>query len=102
MGSMIAFIQPMGFHSTGGGARILRALIENESPPIPLENLLSIVTTLAPPPPTAVLPEVHLPLRPHFGRIESTRLGLWCWAISPILCQGSYPPFGETLRGTPN
>jgi glycosyltransferase involved in cell wall biosynthesis len=83
---MIAFIQPMGLHSEGGGARILRALIEN--PPIPAESLLSIVTTLTPPPSTSVLPEVHRPLRPHFGRIESTRLGPWCWGISPLYVKG--------------
>ena len=66
---MIAFVQPFGFNSPGGGPRILRALVSTAHPPI-----LSINTGSTPSPPSATR-EIHLPLRRTFGRIEHTRFG---------------------------
>lgn len=63
---MIAFVQPFGLRSQGGGARILRSLLEDA--PVPH---LSVCT--APRPAVPAPQEVHLPVRPFFGRIESTR-----------------------------
>lgn len=66
---MIAFVQPFSMNGSGGGARILRSLTSNA----PVE-WLSVATcpnyAYADAPPE----EVHIPIRPHFGRIESTRL----------------------------
>lgn len=81
---MIIFVQPAGLNSPGGGPRILRALLTDAPQPF-----LSVCTAPSPAPPTAVGPEIHLPLRPRFGRMESTRLarllglaeiaGQWSW-----------------------
>ena len=66
---MIAFVQPFGLEGHGGGARILRSLLEGAPTPY-----LSVCTS--PRPPSVLRPEVevHLPRRPAFGRLESTRL----------------------------
>lgn len=69
---MILFVQPFGLHSPGGGPRILRALLKDAPQPF-----MSVCTAPQSPPPTDIGPETHLPLRPHFGRIESTRFGVW-------------------------
>ena len=65
---MIAFIQPFSLNGAGGGARILRSLTEGA----PMD-WLSVVTCPAYSTVNALKNEVHLPIRPHFGRIESTR-----------------------------
>jgi hypothetical protein len=69
----VAFVQPFGLSSEGGGSRILRTLLE-EAP----VRVLSIATCPWAPPPTTTAPEIHLARRPNFGRFEKTRLsGLW-------------------------
>jgi hypothetical protein len=65
---VIALIQPFGLQSKGGGPRIYRALVENAPQP-----WLSVCTGLEAAPPTKLGEEIHLPYRPHFGRIETTR-----------------------------
>lgn len=67
---MIAFVQPFGIEGHGGGARILRSLLEDA--PVPY---LSVCTSPTAPPTLRSGVEVHLPKRPSFGRLESTRLG---------------------------
>ena len=64
----VIFAQPFGLSSPGGGARILRALLQN--PPV----RPAIVST-APDAPQARerFRELHIPRRPSFGRIEQTR-----------------------------
>ena len=65
---MIAFVQSFGLNSPGGGPRILRSLLEAASAPY-----LSVCTK--PRVESAqTAHEVHLPIRPWLGRIESTRL----------------------------
>jgi glycosyltransferase involved in cell wall biosynthesis len=64
----VIFTQPFGWRSSGGGARIMRALLRDA--PLPFE----ILSTLPQRPPSqAEARETHLPLRPHFGRLELTR-----------------------------
>ena len=64
---MIAFVQPFGINDPGGGSRILRALLSDAPQPY-----TSVCTR--PSGPERMHPrEVHVPTRPHFGRIESTR-----------------------------
>ena len=64
---MIAFVQPFGLHDPGGGARILRSLLEDAPQPF-----LSVCTS--PCAPTSLASdEVHLSRRPFLGRVESTR-----------------------------
>ncbi len=65
---MIAFVQPFSMNGSGGGARILRSLTSNA----PLD-WLSVATCPEYAAADAPAEEVHLPIRPHFGRIESTR-----------------------------
>lgn len=65
---MIAFVQPFGINDPGGGPRILRALLEDAP-----QEYISICTSHKPPD-NIHDREIHLPSRPHFGRIESTRL----------------------------
>lgn len=67
---MVIFVQPFGLQSPAGGPRILRALLRDAPQPF-----LSVCTSPAPPPPTTLGPERHVPLRPHFGWVERTRLG---------------------------
>lgn len=75
----IGFIQPFGLQGAGGGARILRALLEGAEHPY-----LSISTSIYPPSPPAPN-EIHLPLRPSLGRIESTRFYPLLGYIEPLL-----------------
>lgn len=71
---MIAFTQPFGLHSPGGGPRILRALLEDAPQPF-----LSVVLDVNPPPPTRLGREVFVPARPRFGRVERTRFQRYAW-----------------------
>lgn len=66
--SRIVFLQPFGLASPGGGARILRALLQDA--PLPWTSICSNPQR---PPETRLGPEIHLPTRPYFGRIERTR-----------------------------
>lgn len=64
----IVFAQPFGLSSPGGGARILRALLE-DSPVTP-----TIISTLPEPPQARErFRELHVPRRPSFSRIERSR-----------------------------
>ncbi len=65
---MIVFVQPFSLYSPGGGARILRSLVQDAPEPF-----VSVCTDLTPP--ASGPSEISLPLRPHFGRIERTRFG---------------------------
>jgi glycosyltransferase involved in cell wall biosynthesis len=64
----IAFVQPFGIEDVGGGAKILRSLLEN--PPL---RCVSLIPSTRPPKPTTVVQQVHVPLRP-FARLQQTRL----------------------------
>lgn len=66
---MIVFVQPFGLSSPSGGSRILRTLLKDA--PV---SFISICTSPQAPPLTNVGQELHLPIRPYFGRIENTRL----------------------------
>lgn len=78
---MIVFIQPFGLNSPGGGSRILRSLLKNTHKPF-----LSICTSPQVPPQTTVGKELHLPIRPYFGRIENTRFSnlpnIFYWTLA--------------------
>lgn len=63
----IVFVQPFSIGSAGGGARILRALL-NEAP-LPWRSVCS-----SPQKPKPWRNEIRLPTRPFWGRIEHTRL----------------------------
>ncbi len=80
----IAFLQPFGVHSPGGGPRILRALVQDA----PTE-VISVCMSPAPPPPTTSVEELHVPVRPTFGRLEPTRLhrylGVTAVPLEPVV-----------------
>jgi glycosyltransferase involved in cell wall biosynthesis len=67
-GGAIAFTHPFGLQSPTGGSRIMRALLQN-----PPDRFVSICTASEAPPDTTLGEEIHVPLRPDFGRIERTR-----------------------------
>ena len=67
--SHIVFLQPFGIGSNGGGARILRAMLQNA----PM-GWTSITSSLDVPLNSHFGREIHLPYRPGFGRLETTRL----------------------------
>ncbi len=62
-------VQGFGIAAPGGGSRILRALFE--VPPMPV---LAVCSAPVAPPSQALVTEEHVPLRPYFGRLESTRV----------------------------
>ena len=64
----IVFVQPFSIRSAGGGARILRALLEEA--PIAWRSVCS-----SPEEPARWRDELHLRSRPSWGRIERTRFG---------------------------
>lgn len=64
----VAFIQPYGLGESNGGAKILRSLIKNA--PV---DVISCNTSPWPSSQRSSMTEIHLPTRPFFGRLESTR-----------------------------
>jgi hypothetical protein len=66
---MIAFIQPFGISDPGGGSRILRTLLIDAP-----EEVISITTSAGHPNRSSQTREIHLPARPHWGRLDRTRL----------------------------
>jgi len=74
----IAFVQPFGIGSPGGGPRILRALLKDA----PVEWKSFVTGIRVPPPPFGS--EMHLPSRPFFGRLERSRLRPLLEKIGPL------------------
>ncbi len=66
-GAPIVFVQPFSVGGPGGGPRILRALLQGA--PVPWRSVCTSPET-----PTPRAHEIHLAVRPFFGRIEYTRL----------------------------
>ena len=69
---MILFVQPFGLAAAGGGARIMRALLENAP-----TQWLSVAATSTPTQPPQFGQELQVSGRPYFGRLERTRLAVW-------------------------
>lgn len=65
----IAFVQPFGLEDSGGGPRILRRLLADAP-----ADVVSLSVSPWAPRPTTLAEETHLPMRPHLGRLETTRL----------------------------
>ncbi len=86
---MIVTVQIFGLNAMGGGPRILRSLLAH--PPVPV---LSICTQPDPPPPTRSIEEIHLPIRPYIGRLESTRLGPYLTYLN----RWTFPTFRRKLE----
>jgi glycosyltransferase involved in cell wall biosynthesis len=75
----VAFTHPFGLQSPMGGSRIMRALLQNAP-----ERFVSICTSSDAPPDKVFGQEVHVPLRPDFGRIERTRFAGGADALAPL------------------
>lgn len=86
---MIAFIQPFGLQGSGGGSRILRALLDTSHPPV-----VSINTGIYPAGPPLTVRELYVPIRRNMGRIERTRFGRHFPVMEGIL----RPIFEKRLR----
>jgi glycosyltransferase involved in cell wall biosynthesis len=65
----VAFVQPFSVQAPGGGPRILRAMLEGRP-----HDVISVCTSAGAPPAADIVRELHVPPRPTFGRLESTRL----------------------------
>src|SRR5262249_26141697 len=78
----IVFAHPFGLRSPSGGSRIIRALLEEA--PFPF---ISVATSPDTPPATNLGRELHLPLRPAFGRIERTRLAGLADSTTPLFAK---------------
>lgn len=70
--NVIAFLQPFALRGPGGGARILRSLLQAEHPPVISINTASDGLLSGP-----ASGELHGPLRRSFGRLEYTRFHPW-------------------------
>lgn len=91
MYTVIAFIQPFGLNSTGGGSRILRSLL-TDAP----HKWFSVCTSPhSPPRPCGDMVEYHLPVRPCFGRLERTRYGNLLSGTTPFFQRS----FSTNLEG---
>lgn len=78
----IVFTHPFGLRSAGGGARIMRALLHDA--PIPF---ISVCISPERPPGGSFATELHIPLRPSFGRIERTRFAGVAHATTPLFAR---------------
>ncbi len=78
----IAFTHPFGLQSPTGGSRIMRALLQNAP-----NRFVSICTSPDAPPATDLGQEMHVPLRPDFGRIERTRFAGLADALAPLFAR---------------
>jgi len=76
---MLISIQPFGLNALGGGSRILRALF-TEAP----LSVLNVCTSANKPLPTSIAPEIHIPVRAAFGRLERSRLAPICGRVEPF------------------
>jgi glycosyltransferase involved in cell wall biosynthesis len=74
----IVFTEPFGLAAAVGGARILRSLLRDA----PVPNLC--VCTAPAAPEAKYCGEIHLPVRPDFGRIERTRFMALPNALAPL------------------
>ncbi len=76
----IVFVQPFSIGSAGGGARILRALLEQA--PMAWRSICS-----SPDNPRPWPNEEHVRSRPWWGRIEHTRLAAWPQITTPLFAR---------------
>lgn len=96
---MIAFVQPFGLNSPGGGARIFRALLGGAADAAASLPFVSICTDNAQPPETTIGREIHLPIRPHLGRLEGTRVaGRWGYVAESALSRRFVKRLCEIIR----
>ena len=73
---VVVFTQPFSLAAAGGGPRILRSLLRDA--PV---STLAICTA---PQRHSDESEIHVPLRPDFGRIERTRFNRLAHSITPL------------------
>jgi glycosyltransferase involved in cell wall biosynthesis len=71
---MLIFVHSFSLSSPGGGPRIFRALLQDTSQP-----WISVCSGSETPPKTQVGPEIHLPIRRNFGRIDRSRFGKYLY-----------------------
>lgn len=77
----VVFTQPFALASPGGGPRILRSLLQDAPSPV-----VSLCT--APSAPTRPYDdERHVPIRPHYGRLERTRLSGFVHQLAPLFAR---------------
>ena len=87
------FVQPFSLGSAGGGARILRALLRDSAIPWTV-----ICTSPEPPQILDSAREIHVPIRPYFGRIERSRLAFLPRITTPLFQQSFVRHFERLCR----
>lgn len=75
---MIAFFQHFGLRGRGGGARILRSLIDCDHPPAISIHLYPSEMD------QSQLEEIILPMRPHLGKLEAFRYAPIVWTLDGL------------------
>ncbi len=75
---MIAFFQHFGLRGRGGGARILRALIDCDHPPAISIHLYPSEMD------QSLMEEILLPMRPHLGKLEAFRYAPIVWTLDGL------------------
>jgi glycosyltransferase involved in cell wall biosynthesis len=93
---MIVFIQPFGLQSAAGGPRILRSLLQDAPGPF-----VSVCSAPQAPPAVPWAREVHVPVRPCFGRIEATRYGGKLGHLCPLFARTFRRRLTRLCRETP-
>jgi hypothetical protein len=89
----VAFVQPFGLASYGGGPQVLRNLIQDAP-----FDVVSINTIIGTPTPTDLVHELHLPRRPALGRLERTRLHRWIGSSNCLFSRSFRRRFIELLK----
>jgi hypothetical protein len=89
----ILFVQPFSLGSPGGGPRILRALLRDSAIPWTV-----VCTSPEPPQILESTREIHLPIRPYFGRIERSRLAFLPMVTTPLFQQSFVRHFERLCR----
>jgi glycosyltransferase involved in cell wall biosynthesis len=73
---MLVLVHPYGLNSPGGGSRIFRTILSDSE-----QSWISVCSSAQRPPSPPVGAEVHYPLRPSFGRIETSRFGKYLYFL---------------------
>jgi glycosyltransferase involved in cell wall biosynthesis len=76
----VAFVQPFSLGSAGGGARILRALVQDA--PVATRSICT-----SPGKPKPWRNELHVPSRPSWGALEHSRLAEFPAATNPLFAR---------------
>ncbi len=73
---MLVLVHPYGLNSPGGGSRIFRTILSESE-----QSWISVCSSSQKPPSCYLGEEIHYPLRPSFGRVETSRFGKYLYFL---------------------